>query len=101
MMIEERLEQLEEKVTSLTQEVNDLRSRDKEVWASPSEVATRLHCSYNNVIIKLRSGEIYGDKSTGKWVVPMSQFHRPIIKNEKSQDVVNRSLREVVFGKEV
>lgn len=101
--IEERLSSLEDKVSELNGIINTLLAGRNEEWETPAQVAERLHCSVNNIYVKIHKGEIFADRSTGRPRIPMSQFKQPIgqlVERKVEHTQENEDLRKLVFGKD-
>jgi hypothetical protein len=96
-VLEERIEMLEETITKMEEQIK-LTQNDK--WVTPNELANIMNCSVNNIYIKIRSGEIYATDKLGSIKrIPMSQFYKNEIVNEKEKQATKKlSMKEKVFG---
>ena len=98
--IEERITYLEEKINELNGIIDTLQGSRNEEWGTPAQVAEMLHCTVNNIYVKVRKGEIFADRSTGRPRIPMSQFKQPIkFPQEVDKEETEEDIRELVFGK--
>lgn len=101
--IEERISSLEDKVAELNGIIDTLLSGRNEKWETPAQVAELLHCSVNNIYVKIRKGEIFADRSTGRPRIPMSQFKQPVgppVEKKVQHTQGNENLRKLIFGKD-
>jgi len=68
LSIEERIEELENKVRLL-------ESATPEEYVTPKQLAEKMQCSTNHIYVKIREGEIRVASRLGACVrIPMSQF---------------------------
>lgn len=104
MCIEDKIDLLEQQVKQLQTQLAKLEAQRNDKYVTPKQLAEIMNCSVNNIYVKIRSGEILADRSTGLPRIPMSQFvgqasevaetpPKPKKKNEQP-----KTMKEMVFG---
>lgn len=109
MLIEERIEQLEQQNVELKVEVGQLKSIGFDQFLTPKELAELMKCSLPTVHRRLKSGEIYATRKLGDPKIPISQFYSPEESKKQTHKYLDKlkprenageiTLKELVFGK--
>ena len=75
MYIEERVETMEAQIRKLQEQLEELQGIGEQ-FLTPKEVAQLMRCSVQTIYLKVQSGDIQADMSTGRARIPKSQFYK-------------------------
>jgi len=102
----EELQALHKEIAAINDELAQMQARNQERFVSAGELAEIMQCTPNTIYVKMRSGDIYASRKTGRPRIPMSQFYKsdPIDlvkrKPEKLRKVSGgETMKDLVFGK--
>lgn len=76
MYLEERVQALEMQIELLQKQLESLQGAGEEQFLTPKEAAQLMRCSVQTIYLKVQSGDIQADMSTGRARIPRSQFYR-------------------------
>ena len=75
MYIEERVEAMEAQIRKLQEQLEELQGIGEQ-FLTPKEAAQLMRCSVQTIYLKVQSGDIQADMSTGRARIPKSQFYK-------------------------
>ena len=75
MYIEERVEAMEAQIRKLQEQLEELQGIGEQ-FLTPKEAAQLVRCSVQTIYLKVQSGDIQADMSTGRARIPKSQFYK-------------------------
>lgn len=109
MYLEERVQALEMQIELLQKQLESLQGAGEELFLTPKEAAQLMRCSVQTIYLKVQSGDIQADMSTGRARIPRSQFYRkkeipkqPPLKRVKPEKPITgiEDIRKQMFGQE-
>lgn len=107
MYIEERVQALEMQIELLQKQLESLQGAGEELFLTPKEAAQLMRCSVQTIYLKVQSGDIQADMSTGRARIPRSQFYRkketpkqPPLKRVRPEKPITgiEDIRKQMFG---
>lgn len=97
MYLEQKVEDLYEKLDELSRKMESVQKEEK--WVSVKELARIMNISPNTIYVKVRSGEIYASKKFGAPRIPLSQFYQDKSVGEKIKKMeAPSSLKDRIFA---
>ena len=107
MYLEERVQALEMQIELLQKQLESLQGAGEELFLTPKEAAQLMRCSVQTIYLKVQSGDIQAEMSTGRARIPRSQFYRkkeipkqPPLKRVKPEKPITgiEDIRKQMFG---
>ena len=97
MYLEEKVNDLYEKLSELSRKLESVQKEEK--WVSVKELAKIMNVSPNTIYIKVRNGDIYASRKFGAPRIPLSQFYQDKSVDEKVKRLdESSSLKERIFA---